>query len=54
MARIVNLPEVKDKLLAIGLEPNGMSQAEFTAYIQADLAKWKKVIADAKIPRIGG
>jgi tripartite-type tricarboxylate transporter receptor subunit TctC len=54
MARIVALPEVKDKLLAIGLEPSGMSQAEFAAYIKADLAKWKKVIEDAKIPRIGG
>jgi tripartite-type tricarboxylate transporter receptor subunit TctC len=52
MARTVNLPEVKDKLLAIGLEPSGMSQAAFAAYIKADLAKWKKVIADAKIPRI--
>jgi tripartite-type tricarboxylate transporter receptor subunit TctC len=29
-----------------------MSQAAFAAYIKADLAKWKKVIADAKIPRI--
>ena len=42
MARIVALPEVSDKLLAIGLEPSGMSQAEFAAYIKADLAKWKK------------
>jgi tripartite-type tricarboxylate transporter receptor subunit TctC len=41
-------------LLAVGLEPNGMSQAEFAAYIKADIAKWKKVIVDAKIPRIGG
>jgi tripartite-type tricarboxylate transporter receptor subunit TctC len=31
-----------------------MSPAEFAAYIRADLAKWKKVIADAKIPLIGG
>jgi tripartite-type tricarboxylate transporter receptor subunit TctC len=54
IARIVHLPEVKDKLLAIGLEPDGMSQAAFAAYIKADIAKWKKVIADAKIPRIGG
>jgi tripartite-type tricarboxylate transporter receptor subunit TctC len=54
IARIVALPEVKDKLLAIGLEPDGMSQAAFAAYIKADLAKWKKVIEDAKIPRIGG
>jgi tripartite-type tricarboxylate transporter receptor subunit TctC len=54
IARIVHLPDVKEKLLAVGLEPNGMSQAAFAAYIQADIAKWKKVIADAKIPRIGG
>jgi len=54
IARIINLPDVKDKLLAIGLEPDGMSPAAFTAYIKADIAKWKKVIADAKIPQIGG
>jgi tripartite-type tricarboxylate transporter receptor subunit TctC len=54
IARIVHLPDVKEKLLAVGLEPNGMSQAEFAAYIKADIAKWKKVIVDAKIPRIGG
>ncbi len=54
IARIVHLPDVKEKLLAVGLEPNGMSQAAFAAYIKADIAKWKKVIADAKIPRIGG
>ena len=54
IARIVHLPDVKEKLLAVGLEPNGMSQAAFAAYIKADIAKWKKVIVDAKIPRIGG
>ena len=54
IARIVALPEVKDKLLVQGLEPSGMSQAEFAAYHKADIAKWKKVIEDAKIPRIGG
>jgi tripartite-type tricarboxylate transporter receptor subunit TctC len=54
IARIVRLPDVKEKLLAVGLEPDGMSQAAFAAYIKADIAKWKKVIADAKIPRIGG
>jgi tripartite-type tricarboxylate transporter receptor subunit TctC len=54
IARIVNLPDVRDKMLAMGLEPDGMSSAEFAAYIKADVAKWKKVIADAKIPQIGG
>jgi tripartite-type tricarboxylate transporter receptor subunit TctC len=54
IARIVHLPDVKEKLLAVGLEPNGMSQAAFADYIKTDIAKWKKVIVDAKIPRIGG
>jgi len=54
IARIVNLPDVKEKMLAMGLEPNGMPPAEFAAYIKTDVAKWKKVIADAKIPHIGG
>jgi tripartite-type tricarboxylate transporter receptor subunit TctC len=54
IARIVHLPDVKEKLLAVGLEPNGMSQAAFADYIKMDIAKWKKVIVDAKIPRIGG
>jgi tripartite-type tricarboxylate transporter receptor subunit TctC len=54
IARIIELPDVKAKLVAQGLETSGMSPAEFAAYIRADLAKWKKVIADAKIPLIGG
>jgi tripartite-type tricarboxylate transporter receptor subunit TctC len=54
ITRIVQLPDVKPRLLAIGVEPSGMSSAEFAAYIKADIAKWKKVITDAKIPLIGG
>ena len=54
IAQIVGLPDVNDKMLAIGLEPSGMSPAEFAAYIKTDIAKWKKVITDAKIPQIGG
>jgi len=54
IARIVKLPDVNDKLVAQGLEASGMSTAEFAAYIKADIAKWKKVITDAKIPQIGG
>jgi len=54
IARIVRLPDVNEKMLAQGLEPSGMSSAEFAAYIKADIAKWKKVITDAKVPLIGG
>jgi len=54
IARIVRLPDVNEKMLVQGLEPGGMSSAEFAAYIKDDIAKWKKVITDAKIPLIGG
>ena len=54
IVHIVQLPDVKAKMEAIGLDIGGMSSAEFAAYIKADIAKWKKVITDAKIPLIGG
>lgn len=54
IARIVALPDVKGKLEALGLQPMGMPSSEFAAYIKDDLAKWRKVITDAKIPQIGG
>jgi tripartite-type tricarboxylate transporter receptor subunit TctC len=54
IAEIVRLPDVKDKMEVLGLDPGGMSSAEFAAYLKADIAKWKKVIADAKIQLIGG
>jgi tripartite-type tricarboxylate transporter receptor subunit TctC len=41
-------------MATIGLDTGGMSSAEFAAYVKADIAKWKKVITEAKIPLIGG
>jgi tripartite-type tricarboxylate transporter receptor subunit TctC len=52
IATIVNLPDVKQKLLATGVEAEGTSSADFAAYVKADVAKWRKVIADAKVKKI--
>lgn len=52
ISAIVKNPEMQAKMLPLGFEPEGNSSAEFAAYVKADVAKWKKVIADAKIPRI--
>jgi tripartite-type tricarboxylate transporter receptor subunit TctC len=49
---IVARPDVKAKLLAIGIEPEGLSSAAFAAYIKAEIAKWKKVISLANIKQI--
>jgi tripartite-type tricarboxylate transporter receptor subunit TctC len=50
---VVNDPDIKAKLLQAGVEAEGDSQADFIAYNKAEVAKWKKVIEDAKIPKIG-
>jgi tripartite-type tricarboxylate transporter receptor subunit TctC len=49
---IIATPDVKAKMLAIGIEPEGITSEAFAAYIKAEIAKWKKVIADAKIGQI--
>ena len=52
IAAIVAMPDVKAKMIPLGFEPEGISSAEFAAYVRAEVAKWKKVIADAKIKQI--
>jgi tripartite-type tricarboxylate transporter receptor subunit TctC len=52
ISAVVNTPDIKAKLLAAGVEAEGNSQADFAAYVKAEVAKWKKVIEDAKIKKI--
>jgi len=52
IAAIVTTPDVKAKMIPLGFEPEGISSAEFAAYVKTEVAKWKKVIADAKINQI--
>jgi tripartite-type tricarboxylate transporter receptor subunit TctC len=52
ISTIVNMPEIKDRLLQLGVEAEGDSTDSFTAYVKAEIAKWKKVIEDAKISKI--
>jgi tripartite-type tricarboxylate transporter receptor subunit TctC len=49
---VVNAPDVKARLLQLGVEAEGDSSASFAAYVKAEIAKWKKVITDAKINQI--
>ena len=52
ISEIVNTPDIKKRLLELGIVPEGDSPASFAAYVKEDMAKWKKVIEDAKIPKI--
>jgi tripartite-type tricarboxylate transporter receptor subunit TctC len=49
---IVAGPDVREKMLAAGIEPDGGSSESFAAYIKAEIAKWKQVIVAAKIQQI--
>jgi tripartite-type tricarboxylate transporter receptor subunit TctC len=46
---IVALPEVKERLDAIGFVPVANSPEEFAAVIKAETARWGKVVRDAKL-----
>jgi tripartite-type tricarboxylate transporter receptor subunit TctC len=52
IARVVALPEVKQRLAAIGYTPVANTPDEFTAQIKRDVARWAKVIRDAGIKQI--
>ncbi|MEN3295886.1 MAG: hypothetical protein V7642_5139 [Burkholderiales bacterium] len=42
-------PDIKAKLLAMGVEPGGMTPAELGAFQKAEVAKWAQVIKAANI-----
>jgi tripartite-type tricarboxylate transporter receptor subunit TctC len=48
-ARILNLPDVNSKLLEQSAEPVGNKPEQFDAFIKTEIAKWAKVIKDAKV-----
>ena len=52
IAAIVAAPDVKEKIIALGFEPSGITSAEFDTYIKTEIAKWKRVIEHAKIDKI--
>jgi tripartite-type tricarboxylate transporter receptor subunit TctC len=49
VAQIVAMPDVKERLAAIGFAPIGDTPEQFTAYLRAENDKWAKVISEAGI-----
>ena len=47
--RILQLPDIKERLSAQGAEPAGGTPEEFAAFIRVEQAKWRKVIEQANI-----
>jgi tripartite-type tricarboxylate transporter receptor subunit TctC len=44
IVRILRMPEVKERLLALGAEPVGSSPEEFARHIKSEAARWGKTI----------
>mgnify|MGYP002814149569 FL=1 len=49
VVRVLNLPDVKEKLLNIGSEVIGGTPEQFAAALKSDVATLSKVIKDAGI-----
>jgi len=49
LVKVLALPDIKQQIAAQGADIVGSSQEEFAQRIRAEIPKWKKLIADAKI-----
>ena len=47
IVKIVKLPEMRDRFLALGAEPVGSTPAEFGAFFRNEVAKWAKVVKES-------
>jgi tripartite-type tricarboxylate transporter receptor subunit TctC len=44
ISRIVKIPEIRDRFLALGAEPVGSTSEQFGAFFRAEVLKWDKVV----------
>ena len=49
VTRILAMPDVRERFLAQGVEPQGSTPEQFGEHIRAQMAKWKKVVEDAGV-----
>lgn len=49
LAKIVNTPDVREKLLALGIEPVGGTPAEFAEHLKREIARWTPIIQKAGV-----
>ena len=47
IAKIIQSPDVRERILGMGADPVISTPAEFSAFIAAELKKWTKVIKDS-------
>ena len=47
--RLLKLPEVRERMQTLGLDPVGGTPEAFAAFVKADIARWAKVIKESGI-----
>ena len=47
LRRILQLPDVREKLAGMGLDPSGMSDAEYGDFIRAEIVKYAQIVKSA-------
>jgi tripartite-type tricarboxylate transporter receptor subunit TctC len=47
--RILAMPDVRERFLAQGVEPQGSTPEQFADHIRSQMAKWSKVVRDAGV-----
>jgi tripartite-type tricarboxylate transporter receptor subunit TctC len=48
-ARILAAPDVRDRLLNVGMEPATATPAQFTEFVKAEISKWARVVKAAGV-----
>ena len=49
LAKAVAVPDVREKLLALGIEPEGSTPGGFTEHLRNEIARWTPIIANAGV-----
>ena len=47
MVKIINQPDVQERLAALAFTPVGDTRAQFAAYMEAEIAKWGKAVKES-------
>lgn len=49
IVKVLDMPDVREKILAQGAIVDNMTARQFSEFSRSELAKWKKIVQDAKI-----
>jgi tripartite-type tricarboxylate transporter receptor subunit TctC len=49
LVRVLALPDVRERMAGLGVDPSGMSPEDFTKRVAADIARWTRVAREANV-----